>query len=317
MMATGRCLLIILACLVIFPSPPQAEAGDKEGTLSFPVRPPDGGAGGWRAADTPRLFPGEDLFLYMNGGAEIYHEYGFKGLLVQEYEHAGGKMLVLEIFQMSDARGAFGIYTFKTGAGGEMLEAGNAGLVENYYLNFWKGPFLVTLTGLDDSPETKRGLKQIAGAVDGLIEAGGQAPVLADMLPSKGRLTGSLKYLRGPLALRNIDVFLSRHVSHFDTAVLSDYDKGVRMAIFEFPDKQRSRAEFSRIGGRFAADPEIGDMERTDTAIRALRADGSAVTCRRYEQYVMIASGPVPPSETEEMIRLAGARLAGPFTPIF
>lgn len=59
---------------------------------------------------TERLFTSESLFGYMNGGAELYLEYGFDTLLVSEIEWEGESFKV-EIFDMAGVEEAFGIYS--------------------------------------------------------------------------------------------------------------------------------------------------------------------------------------------------------------
>lgn len=58
-------------------------------------------------------FTGQGLWGYMNGGADLYLEYGFQKLYVREYAWQGEK-LKLEIFIMSDPASAFGIYALST-----------------------------------------------------------------------------------------------------------------------------------------------------------------------------------------------------------
>jgi hypothetical protein len=41
----------------------------------------------------------------INGGAELYLEHGFQRAMSQEYEGTDGLRLILEIFQMENARG--------------------------------------------------------------------------------------------------------------------------------------------------------------------------------------------------------------------
>lgn len=59
---------------------------------------------------TERVFNSESLFGYMNGGAELYLEYGFNTLLVSEAEWEGETFKV-EIFDMNGLEEAFGIYS--------------------------------------------------------------------------------------------------------------------------------------------------------------------------------------------------------------
>jgi hypothetical protein len=111
-------------------------------------------AGGWKEDGPHQEFKGEDLYLYIDGGAEIYREYGFEEVLVQEYKNREGIRLSLELFQMTSPESAYGMYTFKRSPRGAPLEIGAEGQLEDYYLNFWKGNFLVTITGQDGNPAT-------------------------------------------------------------------------------------------------------------------------------------------------------------------
>ncbi len=105
---------------------------------------------------------------------------------------------------MADAAAAFGMFTFKTSARGSAVELGQGGRLEDYYLNFWKGPLVVTVTGFDDSPGSVGGVRAIAQAVDGKIKVRGEKPALAAAFPPEWAERGGLKYLRGPLGLRNL-----------------------------------------------------------------------------------------------------------------
>ena len=62
--------------------------------------PASGEVNGWKLSDTPKNFRGDELFLMINGGADIYHEYGFRQVQTAEYVDAGGKSINLEIYEM-------------------------------------------------------------------------------------------------------------------------------------------------------------------------------------------------------------------------
>jgi hypothetical protein len=55
-------------------------------------------------------FTGEGLFGYLDGGADLYLEYGFTKLYVDEFL-CGKDKITLEVYVMSDAPAAFGIYS--------------------------------------------------------------------------------------------------------------------------------------------------------------------------------------------------------------
>ena len=68
------------------------------------------GDGGGRITRT-ETYQGRSLSGYMNGGAELFHEYGFVALSVQDVAVAGAGEITVEIFRMSSPRAALGIYS--------------------------------------------------------------------------------------------------------------------------------------------------------------------------------------------------------------
>lgn len=58
----------------------------------------------------PRTYTGTSLFGYINGGAELYLEYGFSGAWVNEIQFTGGNYTV-EIYRMNGPEEAFGIFS--------------------------------------------------------------------------------------------------------------------------------------------------------------------------------------------------------------
>lgn len=120
---------------------------------------------GWTQEYEPEFYVGDSLFELINGGAEVYHRFGFVQALATQYADAEGRSISLEIFEMGDEAGARNIYADKTGGSGEELEIGNEAAGEDYYLNFRSGRYLVTITGFDNEPGTTDGILKLARAV--------------------------------------------------------------------------------------------------------------------------------------------------------
>lgn len=120
---------------------------------------------GWTQEYEPELYVGDSLFELINGGAEVYHRFGFVQALATQYADAEGRSISLEIFEMGDEAGARNIYADKTGGSGEELEIGDEAAGEDYYLNFRSGRYLVTITGFDNEPGTTAGILKLARAV--------------------------------------------------------------------------------------------------------------------------------------------------------
>lgn len=120
---------------------------------------------GWRLEYEPEIYVGDSLFELINGGAEVYHRFGFVQALATQYSEPDGRSISLEVFEMGDIEGAGKIYADKTGGTGEPLEIGDEAAGEDYYLNFRSGPFLVTITGFESDEETRDGILKLARAV--------------------------------------------------------------------------------------------------------------------------------------------------------
>ena len=120
---------------------------------------------GWRMDYEPEIYVGDTLFELINGGAEVYHRFGFVQALATQYSDAENRSISLEVFEMRDLDGARNIYSDKTGGSGESLEIGDEAAGEDYYLNFRSGSYLVTITGFDSQPETRAGILVLARAV--------------------------------------------------------------------------------------------------------------------------------------------------------
>jgi len=58
----------------------------------------------------PRYFTSESLFGYMNGGAELYREYGIIDAVITEFD-VEGRHYKCEVFRMTGIEEAFGIYS--------------------------------------------------------------------------------------------------------------------------------------------------------------------------------------------------------------
>jgi hypothetical protein len=162
LIATVLCALSVLTLVNCSGEPP----GQQDVALFLPA--PEK-LKGWEADGPPQKFRGDDLFVYMNGGAGKYLSQGFKQLIAQEYRSKNNKNITLELFEMGNQSGAQEMYAAKSGKNGRRVAIGDEALLAEYYLNFRKKYFLVTLTGSDSEKETVDGLLTIASGVDELI----------------------------------------------------------------------------------------------------------------------------------------------------
>ncbi len=114
------------------------------------ILPTDDEVKGLKLEQPHETFRGDELFMMINGGADIYYEYGFVQVVRATYAGPDGRRLKMEIYEMESPAAAYGMFTFKRGEKGLKMDIGQEAVLEEYYLNFWKGSLLCTIIGLDD-----------------------------------------------------------------------------------------------------------------------------------------------------------------------
>lgn len=268
------------------PSPPSGSI-DLEAFL-----PSAGDLKTWKPGPPLQHFKGDDLFLYIDGGAEIYREYGFKQVVVQDYQDKKGRAITLEIFEMDGPESAYGMFTFKSTAKGRPYGIGQEARLEDYYLNFWKGPCLVTLTGFDSGRECVQGLLQIARAVNAKMPLKGNRPALMDILPKEWAAPSRLIYFRGLLALNNIHVFFPQDVFHFKEGLAAEQDK-FKIVIFRYESPAEARKRFQTVYAAFADSPAYKDLKRPmENYFETTDEKGRKLYVQTYEDHISLILAP-------------------------
>ncbi len=187
--------------LIAAATPPAAPApADLSGFLPAPD-----GIPGWRVADPPRLFQGEELFDLIDGGAMLYQEYGFVRALSCRYAGPATASLQIEIYEMSSDGAAYGIYSMMQSARGAAVDAGQEARLFDDYIAVWKGPYYISVTALGPREAVGAALPKMGRLIASRIPVTGNRPAIVGRLPPDGLL--DRKYLRGSLALSNVRVF--------------------------------------------------------------------------------------------------------------
>jgi hypothetical protein len=172
-------------------------------------------------------------------------------VLVQDYRTDAGSRISLEIFEMDAPDSAYGIYTFKRSGRGEPVSLDDDCQLADYYLNLRKGPYLVTITGLDLGDDAKKEILLLARTIAPRIGPPADRPALVFRLPAEGLETQSIKYFKGPLSLYNSYPFFQNDVFAFSAGVKGEYTQGYSLYIFEYPDAPAAQLRFSKAGKSF------------------------------------------------------------------
>ncbi len=260
--------------------------------------------GAWERNLDFEEYKGDDLFFYIDGGAEIYHEYGFERVIVQDYQSQNGKSASLEIYKMTSPESAFGMYTFKSAGKGEELDVGHGCKLQDYYLNFWKGQYLVTITGFDAERETIEGLKAIAKAVDAKIQdqSAGKKPGLYACLLQQQLDTQSVKYFRGNLGLVNSYPFANMDVFRVREGIMGAYTPGYDIYILKYGDMEESKQAFHSAKEDFKREAKYPSVWIGEDRIELKDDSGILIVVQPYRTFILIVLGAASPEQASQIL---------------
>jgi len=155
---------------------------------------------GWAKVGQLRTFTGQDLFNQIDGGAELFLEFGFARLRLQAYARDKAE-LALNVYEMESAASALGIYLMKMGRETPFPEISARNSGEEVQTAIVKGRYFVQVDNLGDVPASKAEAAALANAfLAGVAEEAARTPL--DLLPAEGRVPGSERLVRGPYGLQ-------------------------------------------------------------------------------------------------------------------
>ena len=255
--------------------------------LLFPAK---GELAGWFPADSTEFATGDDLYLMIDGGAEIYHEFGFVSAGYRRYNTVQGQTVNLEIYEMSDPGAAYGMFSFKTGKSGKDFRSGCQGWLESYYLNFWGGNYLVTVVALDTGTQGIPGLERISQAVSARIGCKNQRPDITGLLPPEGLQPAGIKYIRGNLGLFNQYQFDRRNIFGVKDGVIGIYS-GFKLMIFQYRDQEESGKWYQTAIGQIKTNTLFKNCRQKTEYFEADDLSANKVILGKTERWILAAVG--------------------------
>lgn len=156
----------------------------------------------WRKNGPPAIFRKDRLFEYINGGAEIYFEYGFHQTVTQEYIRDDNSIMV-EIYEMNDSDAAFGIYSTQRDYRLPALKIGSDGTQFDNHVAFWQDRYVVVVMELIPDTVSKGVLNKFAQKISLQIGNTSDLPKLMGHLPKNVMVPRSQVLIKGILGLNS------------------------------------------------------------------------------------------------------------------
>jgi len=180
-----------LFCLLVLAAAPFAQPSAEKSKLARLL--PDPAAFSGKAAG-PAHFYLSNLYEYIDGGAEAYHQYGLAGMTHLDFR-ARDTDVTVDIYDLGDPLRAFGIYAAERAPDYHFLDIGAEGYGSDQILNFLQGNYYVKLSAFNDQGPAAALLESVARAVSAKIGGGRSLPQAVAWFPARGLVARSQKYV--------------------------------------------------------------------------------------------------------------------------
>jgi len=253
-------LLMAAACLAAAAcsrTQPGSAPQGAEQLSQTALLPSHGLPAGWSAGDSVQEYDGEGLSELLDGGAELYREFGFVRSLTREYIGPEGALVIVGVYEMTDPEAAFGLFTVSRREDYQRADYGLVGAESDYQLVFCKGPYFVDLQSMGPGPESQAAVRALGRSVERALPGTvGELPAVMSLLPSGDRLPGSETLVRGVLGLNTCHYLGGSNLlglSATQPAVLAQYVSGgdprsVWLLAVGYPDSAAAGRALGRLG---------------------------------------------------------------------
>jgi hypothetical protein len=240
--------------------------------------------------DPPRIIEGDDLFTLIDGGAEIYMEYGFVRVADVSYEMGPNNKLAVQIYEMRDDTAAFGIFSFTRNPGDSSLNIGDYAVGNEYYVMAQKNKYFIIVSSQLPTKESAELTKKIASTIASNIQGNGTLPGLVLKSQLAGFSIEQVKFIAGKIALTGKYFFSHKNIFNTNNSVCIQ-DGALKAFIFEYPDSLAAIGQLKIVNeellstGRFSGfKTERNRFECTDRNLKPLN-----ILC--YNKYIIVIAG--------------------------
>ena len=148
-----------------------------------------------------RTFTGAALYGFMNGGADLYYEYGFKELVSQEIVYKGEEFTV-DVYTMDSPLHAFGIYSIHAYKCMRADSLGRFDCLSKYQLQAVDGPNYVSIVFSSGTHAARKLADELYRIY--VFEGKTGINIPSQLSYSVKSCSGTIKYMKGPLGINNV-----------------------------------------------------------------------------------------------------------------
>jgi hypothetical protein len=231
--------------------------------------PPDEFTPGWVRDGQTQVFIENDLYGHINGGAELFLEFGFEKLIVQTYTQADEEISV-ECYVMSDETAALGIYLMKKGKESPHADIRVRNSTTTYQALAVRGNIYLQINNFSGKEQHLPAVTDMANFI--MDQSPEISSSVTDMIPTEGRIAGSERIIRGRYALQPLYTFGEGDILSLGRSCAAVYGKyntedqqPYSLLRIKYPEVSTARQAFEHL--RENLDPYINILSKPNQVL--------------------------------------------------
>jgi hypothetical protein len=242
---------------------------------------------GWKQSDDRSIYSPENLYEYINGGAELYISYQFKHLHTLTYIDKDSNEIKIDLFDMGSSYNAYGIFVHGREEVDNFISPDIVSEYASGLLTFWKAKYYVSILAYPETEEKKSIVKTLAGNIAEQIQGKSEKPDIISMLSEKGLEKSSVCYFRHFTWMNKFTFILDDNYLNFDSnthAVTAKYNftenekKSSILIVIQYTDSDAADTAYQRFLKNVLPDAEEGFKKLKDSKWAGCKQDDNIIT---------------------------------------
>jgi len=161
-----------------------------------------------------RVFTGAALYGFMNGGADLYYEYGFKELVSREITY-NGEDFTVDTYTMNTPLDAFGIYSINVHKCMRADTLGRFDCLSKYQLQAVDNNSYVSIVFHSGTEKARKDAEELYRMF--VVDGNPQIRIPGQLTYMAKSFSGTIKYMKGKLGLNNVQPSLVELLEDIDS----------------------------------------------------------------------------------------------------
>ncbi|MBD3290971.1 hypothetical protein GF337_19345 [candidate division KSB1 bacterium] len=214
---------------------------------------------GWEIYGSDKVYGPDNLYEYINGGAELFLSYGFRQMVTRIYTAPDQPEIILDVFDMGKSKNAYGVFSYSRES--EDSTFGQGSQYSPGLLIFWKDRYYVSILFTPETPAAKKTAFSIARHIESAIPEEGQLPEIISLLPQENLRQETIRYFHHHIWLNSYQFISNENILLIDEnteASLAKYDEnGHRLVLLliEYSDADLAATARNNFVEKYSSKP--------------------------------------------------------------